>query len=216
LTHGSEEDDMIKLRSVFTMVGLLLVCTLPAAAQTSEVQDLYRQSYALEARAKPAQALEAMNKVQSKAGPSYFAHARTAWLAYLAGRYDVAEAQYRAAIAAKPKAVEPLLGLSLVLLAQSKWRDLELTCRDVLKLDPKNVFGRARLAHAHYSVGNYPDAATLYRQLVEEYPADLDHQTGLGWALARMGRVAEGKALFKEVLAVSPDNPNALQGMAMP
>jgi tetratricopeptide (TPR) repeat protein len=207
---------MNKLRVVFGLSVLVLMSTLPASAQTSEVQDLYRESYVLEARAKPAEALEVMNKVQSKAGSSYFAHVRTGWLAYLAGRNDVAEAQYRAAVAAKPKAVEPLLGLSLVLLGQSKWRDLELTCRDVLKLDPKNALARARLAHAHYAVGNYPDSATLYRQLVEEYPANLDHQTGLGWALARMGRVAEGKALFKEVLLVSPDNPNALQGIAMP
>ena len=207
---------MNNVRMVIGMAALVLMSTMPASAQTSDVQDLYRQSYMLEARAKPAQALEMMNKVQSKAGASYFVHARTAWLAYLAGRFDVAESQYRAAAAAKPKAVEPLLGLSLVQLAQSKWRDLERTCRDVLKVDPNNAVARARLAQAHYSVGNYPDAATLYRQLVEEYPANLDYQTGLGWALARMGRVADGKAIFTQVLAVSPDNANALQGMAMP
>ncbi|MCC6525529.1 MAG: hypothetical protein IT373_22960, partial [Polyangiaceae bacterium] len=48
------------------------------------------------------------------------------------------------------------------------------------------------------------------------YPGNLDHQTGLAWALARMGNVAEAKARFAEVLAVSPDNPNALAGMTLP
>jgi hypothetical protein len=31
-----------------------------------------------------------------------------------------------------------------------------------------------------------------------------------------MGKVAEAKKLFREVLAVSPDNPNAIAGMALP
>ena len=101
-------------------------------------------------------------------------------------------------------------------MAQQKWRDLEIACRDVLKQDPKNALARARLAHAYYSRGNYPDAATIYRALVADYPANLDYRTGLGWGLARMGRGSEAKAIFAAVLAVSPDNPNAKQGMALP
>jgi Flp pilus assembly protein TadD len=84
----------------------------------------------------------------------------------------------------------------------------------VLALDAGNAVARARLAHAPYSVGNYPDAATAYRKLVTEYPSNLDHKTGLGWALLRMGRRAEARQLFEAVLAVSPDNPNARQGLA--
>ena len=112
--------------------------------------------------------------------------------------------------------IEARLGLTLPLLAQKKWRPLEKACRDVLKLDAQNAVARARLAHAYYSIGNYPDSATVYRKLVRDYPAELDHQTGLGWALARMGRAGEAKKIFAEVLAVSPDNPNARQGMALP
>ena len=65
-------------------------------------------------------------------------------------------------------------------------------------------------------VGNYPDSATHYRSLVAEYPGDLNHRTGLGWSLARMGRRKEAKAQFAAVLTVSPDNPNAKQGIALP
>ena len=54
----------------------------------------------------------------------------------------------------------------------------------------------------------------MYRDLIREYPAVLDHQTGLGWALLRMGRTAEAKRLFADVLTVSPDNPSARQGVA--
>ena len=206
---------MKKFRIALGLSLLVLLGSLTVVAQVPEIAEHYRRSYVLEAQAKPAEALTELVQIRSKAGPSYFVHARTAWLAYLSGRYDVAESQYREAALLKPKAVEPLLGMTLVLMAQSKWRELERASVEVLKLDPKNAAARARLAHAYYSIGNYPDAATVYRELVEEYPGNLAHQTGLGWALARMGRLADAKVLFGEVLAVSPDNPHALQGMAI-
>ena len=207
-------------RRTFASLALMaLVVLLPAVARSDasqEVQDLYRTSYREEAKGKATAALDAMKKIQTKSGATYFVSARQGWLAYLAGRFGESEAAYRAAIKSKPDSIEARLGLTLPLLAQKKWRPLEKACRDVLKLDAQNAVARARLAHAYYSIGNYPDSATVYRKLVRDCPAELDHQTGLGWALARMGRAGEAKKIFAEVLAVSPDNPNARQGMALP
>ena len=207
-------------RRTFASLALMaLVVLLPAVARSDasqEVQDLYRTSYREEAKGKATAALDAMKKIQTKSGATYFVSARQGWLAYLAGRFGESEAAYRAAIKSKPDSIEARLGLTLPLLAQKKWRPLEKACRHVLKLDAQNAVARARLAHAYYSIGNYPDSATVYRKLVRDCPAELDHQTGLGWALARMGRAGEAKKIFAEVLAVSPDNPNARQGMALP
>jgi len=211
---------MSKANRIFIAMAVAAVVLVWGLAGTSvagsPVAELYRQSYRLEAAGQPGQALATMQQIEAQAGSSYFVHARSAWLAYLANRQAESEAAYRKAISAAPGAIEPRLGLTLPLLATAQWRPLELACRDVLKLDPKNAVARARLAHAHYMVGNYPDSATLYRELCAEYPANLDHQTGLGWALARMGRGQEAKRIFAAVLAVSPDNPNAKQGAALP
>jgi len=201
--------------AVSAALGALL---LPASGRSdvaTDVADLYRASYAAEAKGQPAVALESMKQVGDKAGRSYFVEVRSAWLAYLAGRHADSEKAYRKAVAQSPDSVEAKLGLTLSLLAQKKWRELEKACREVLKKDAGNAVARARLAHAYYSLGNYPDSATQYRSLVKEYPGELDHQTGLGWALARMGRVAEGKKVFRQVLDVSPDNANAQAGMAL-
>ena len=154
-----------------------------------------------------------MQAIRSRAGGSYFVNARLGWVAYLAGSYRDSEAAYRRAIRTYPKAVEPRLGLTLPLLAAEKWRTLQRACRDVLKLDPKNNLARARLAQAYYALRNYPDAATQYRKLIADYPGELDHRTGLGWALAKMGRAKAAKQVFRAVLAVSPDNPSARAGM---
>lgn len=209
-----------RLFALIAAVGIVsaTVLTSPGWAQdpAAQLAGLYRDSYSLEANRDYPGSLAKMREIKTKAGGSYFVSLRTGWLSYLAGDYTASEAAYKEAIAASPKAIEPKLGLTLPLLAARKWRDLERACRDVVAVDPHNALARARLAHALYSVGNYPDSANEYRKLVEEYPAELDHQTGLGWALVKMGRKAEAKQLFAAVLAVSPDNANARQGLAVP
>jgi tetratricopeptide (TPR) repeat protein len=187
----------------------------PVEGAPVDVGDLFRKSYRAEAENRPAESLDVMRTIRDRAGDSYFVHVRTGWVAYLAGRYAESEEAYRRAMAAQPKAIEPKLGLTLPLLAGKKWRELARVSKDVISLDPKSNVARARLAHAYYSLGNYPDAGTVYRSLMADYPAELDHQTGLGWSLAKMGRIKEAKQLFTSVLAVSPDNPNAKQGMTL-
>ena len=202
--------------SVLLLAVLLAPRPAEAAPPDERVAALYRASYLLEAKGDAAGALGKMAEIRAATGAGYFVVVRTAWLQYLAGSLGPAVASYREAARLEPKAVEPKLGLTLALLAQRRWRDLERACRDVLALDAGNALARARLAHAQYSVGNYPDAAGVYRKLVAEYPANLDHRTGLGWALLRMGRRADATRLFHAVLAVSPDNANAKAGLAQP
>jgi tetratricopeptide (TPR) repeat protein len=206
--------------ALIAAVGIASATVLvgPGYAQdpATQVAGLYRDSYSLETNRDYPASLAKMREIKTKAGSSYFVSLRVGWLSYAAGDFTAAEAGYREAIAAAPKAVEAKLGLTLPLLAAKKWRDLERACRDVIAVDPNNAVARARLAHALYSLGNYPDSATEYRKLSEEYPSELDHQTGLGWALVRMGRKGEAKQVFAAVVGVSPDNVNARQGLALP
>jgi tetratricopeptide (TPR) repeat protein len=181
----------------------------------ADSSEAYRQSYLLESKGNYAAALSRLNEIHKTDGASYFLSLRTGWLAYLSGDYESAESHYRAAISAKPKVIEPKIGLTLVLYVAQKWKALEVICKQVLADNPKHSIVRARLAAGYYAVNNYPDAAAIYHKLVEEYPAELDYQTGLAWALLRMGKRAEAHKIFQAVLAVSPDNPNALQGMAL-
>jgi tetratricopeptide (TPR) repeat protein len=191
-------------------LGLLLVPQMAwADAATS-----YRLSYQQEAKGNYASALARMRDIRKAAGASYFVALRTGWLAYLSGDYAAAEAGYREAIAAKPRAIEAKIGLTLVLYVEQKWKELDALCKQVLAEDGKNPVVRARMAAGHYSAGNYTDAAAIYRKLVEEYPGELDYQTGYAWALQRVGKREEAQKLFQAVLAVSPDNLNANQGIA--
>jgi tetratricopeptide (TPR) repeat protein len=198
--------------SLSIVLGVGLLGT--SAAFGAEVPELYRASYQAEARGDYVGALGKLREIRKSAGASYFAALRTGWLAYLASDLSTAEANYRDAIAAKPKAIEAKIGLTLVLFVAQKWRPLEVACKQVLAENDKNPTVRARLAAAYYNLGNFPDAAAGYRRLVEEYPAELDYQTGFGWALLRLGKIEEAQKVFRLVLSVSPDNPSARDGLA--
>jgi tetratricopeptide (TPR) repeat protein len=206
----------MKKLSPTPLLSLILCAGLLGAtpALAADVPDLYRASYAAEARGDYADALTKLREIRKSAGVSYFVALRTGLLAYLARDLTTAEAEYRAAMAAKPKAIEPKIGLTLVLFVAHQWQPLETACKQVLAEDGKNASVRARLAAAHFNLGNYPDAAVGYRKLIEEYPGELDYQTGLGWALLRLGKREEAQKIFDFVLAVSPDNLNAREGIA--
>ncbi len=194
-------------------VGLTIASVSVAG---DEVQDLYRASYQLEAARDYSGALTKMRAIMASSGSSYVALLRSAWLAYLAGDFAASEMGYKQAADKVPKSIEAKLGLTLVQAARKNWKGVQGSCLAIMASDPTHVTARARLASAYYQAGNYPDAATVYRKLLEEYPAEPDYQTGLGWALAKMGRKGEAKQLFEGVLAFAPDNANAKLGLAVP
>lgn len=208
-------------RRTLTILFLLAVTVcggpmLPARADspTAVHAALYRESYRLEAQRDYRAALDRLREIRGRGDRSYYLTLRLAWISYLLGDFASSETLYREAATDAQKAIEPRLGLTLPLLAEQKWRELERACRDVLALSSVHSIARARLAHALYMEGNYPDAASLYRRLLEEYPAELDYQTGLAWAMLKMARRAEARAMFQAVLAVSPDNVSAKGGLA--
>ncbi len=209
------------MHTSFRMIrsGLVaLVLALPAgraAAQADRSGTLYRDSYALEAKGDYAGALTRTREARGGGVNTYFATLRMGWLSYLVGDYPASIASYSAAIAAEPKAIEPKLGLTLPLLAQRNWRELERACNAVLATDPRNVTALARLAIAQYNAGNFGGAESTYRRLTADYPSEADYKTGLGWALLKLGRNGEARQLFEAVLAVAPDNANAKAGLGI-
>lgn len=219
-SQNGEEKTMKRSTLIGVWFPLAVSIGLSGSAGAEDAQarntQLYRESYQAEANRDYATATARMRDITDHGEKTYYAVVRIAWLAYLSGDFAASEASYREAAAMSPKAVEPRLGMTLPLMAAKKWRDAERACRDVLALDPNHAMARARLGRVLYMEGNYPDSATVYRKLMDEYPAELDHQTGLAWAMLRLGRRADARALFQAVLTVSPDNVNAKQGIAAP
>ena len=207
---------MLRLRSFGSTAACVVIVSFaasPVAAQGDKGAAAFRESYAAEARREYATALAKVREARAGGANAYFAALRSGWLSYLLVDFPASIASYAEAVAAEPKAIEPKLGLTLPLLGQRNWRELERACQAVLAVDPHNATSLARLGLAQYSAGDFAGAEATYRRLADDYPSELDYKTGLGWALLKQGKGAEAQAVFEGVLAVSPNNVSARAGV---
>lgn len=190
---------------------LLALGAVPAAAQT--VPELYRQSYALEAKHDLQGALRAMEAVAAKT-PDYVATLRRGWLLYLTGRYTDALAAYAKAATLEPKAVEPKLGAMLPAMALRRWKEAERLGLEVLAASPGEFLALSRLGFIHFEQARWDKAEGYYRQALTLFPSNVEMQAGLAWTQLRQGKVAEARAGFERVLQMAPDLATAQEGLA--
>lgn len=202
----------------FTSIALFALIALTLAGGPALAADdaasRFRASYALEGGGDYPAALAELSQLDAGGPLAYAIHLRRGWLLYLAGRHADAVAAYRAAIDAEPSAVEPVLGVTLPLMALRRWKEAEDAARDALALAPGHYTAASRLAYVLYNSGRHQQAAQVYGTLVELYPADVEMRTGQGWALLKAGDARRGCAAFDQVLAIAPAHTSAAQGAA--
>jgi tetratricopeptide (TPR) repeat protein len=141
------------------------------------------------------------------------AQLRRGWLFYKLGKHAEAVDAYGRAVALEPRSVEARVGALLPAMALRRWADVEAGAREVQKIDPANYLAGLRMAFAVYSLGRYPEAAVLYRKLLDAYPSDVEVRSGLGWSLLKAGKGAEAAGEFRAVLDIAPKNTLAAEGM---
>jgi tetratricopeptide (TPR) repeat protein len=199
------------MRIALSLAILLLVPTVRAA---DSVPDLYRQSYAAEARGDYAGATELMDRL-GPSGLTYVAQLRRGWLLYLAGRHAPAAEAYQRAAALEAAAVEARLGAMLPLMALRRWKDAERFGEEAQALAPGDFTAMSRLAFIQYSQGQWARAEPLYRRALAAWPASAEMRTGLGWTLLKLGRHKEAREVFEAVLLFAPDQLSAREGLGL-
>ena len=119
---------------------------------------------------------------------------------------------YKLAVKLRPKAVEPLVGLILPLMAKMDYRAAVAAGISALKLDPGNYTCLSKVAYSYYLLGEYENAAKFYKKILEFYPTDITMRNGLGWSYLESGEKAKAKKEFTKILLLSPYNQSALFG----
>ncbi len=193
---------------------LALLLVVPAAGAADSIPDLYRQSYAAEARGDYTGAGDLLERL-GPAGGTYVGQLRKGWLHHLAGRHAQAAEAYQRAMTLEPAAVEARLGAMLPLMALRRWKDAERIGEEVLALAPGDFTAVSRLAFIQYSQGQWQRAEPLYRRALAAWPASAEMRTGLGWTLLRLGRFKEAREVFEAVLTYAPDQLSAREGLSL-
>ncbi|MBU1432456.1 tetratricopeptide repeat protein [Myxococcota bacterium] len=194
---------------LFLLLGLLF-----SASVYANPSAIYQESYEYELIYRPADALSALGKLAEVEKRNYEYHFRRGRLLQQLGQLHEAINAYAVASQLEPGSLEALAVISLLQLQLSRWVDAEATTQALLKLDPMNATGRARMAWIAYNLGRFEEAVGRYEGYLVSYPSDAEMRLGLGWALLRLGKKAEAKAVFEQILHVAPGHTTAKQGRA--
>ncbi len=137
------------------------------------------------------------------------------------GRVCEAEEAYRAAVATAPDDPYARLGLGLLLAKQRRHREAEASYREALGIRPGLRAAHSALGLALYMTGRAQEAVDEYRQAIS-LPVDSDligylgewDQYKLAQTLTFMRRDKEAEVAFLAALALRPEFPEALIGLA--
>ena len=160
---------LLSLAALTTLVGFV-ADTGPDA----QVRQAVEQSIQLEKGRDYPKAIEALLAQSANHPPEYdyLVNLRLGWLYYLNGKYADADANYQAAIKARPDSVEAKLGRLLPLLAAGKSPEAAALAREILKDHPHNYYANLRLAVALRLEKKYDEARRILQRMLVAYPAD--------------------------------------------
>ncbi len=123
------------------------------------------------------------------------------------GELELAEAHYRESLAIEPQpAIYSDLGFVLERLGMTEEANEQY--RKSLKLDPESASAHFNLAGSLARRGEFATAEVHFRAALKKRP-NAQTLTGLGFVLARQGRVVEAIASLRSAIEASPKNPVA-------
>jgi len=132
-----------------------------------------------------------------------------------AGRYDLAEAAFRAAVEADPTSAEAIENLGISLANLGRLEEAQRQLSQSISMDDKNAL-------AHFSLAVVLDRQGLDRQAIDQYQAALERdQTNLqarvylADAKMRIDRAEEAATLYGQALKQSPDSVRVRVSLAM-
>jgi len=174
----------------------------------------YQASYDHELTGRFTDSIRDLDDLPAAEQESYVGRLRRGWLLYRAGRHGESVTAYRQAIAIEKGSVEARVGSLLPLIALKQWAEVEQGARAALDLDPANYLAGVRLAFAVYNRGRFPEAESLYRRVLGQYPSDADARSGLGWALLKQGKHPEARQAFLAASRTAPRSPTVVEGLS--
>ncbi len=200
-----------KKKYIFIIVSIIaiLLNTKSFTLTNEQIKKCYYKSFELEKKQQYAKAIKALMPIYKIYPNTYTVNLRLGWLYYLRKNYKNSEYHYQKASNAIPTAIEPLLGLTLPLLAEEKWKEAEQICYRILKKDFYNYYGNLRLCFALRMQKKYQLAETIARKMLTLYPTDLLFLRELGLNLYLSNKKKEAYRIFQNILILSPKDPIA-------
>ena len=133
-------------------------------------------------------------------------------IAYQTGDFERAATCFEKALAANPRAYEPLVNMGGVLINLNRFEQAREYNQHAVLLRPNDALGNSQLGITYFELGKDGEAEKYLRQACDLDPAHFSHpQLVLAQIHIRQNRRAEAAADLEEYLKVHPDAPNAAE-----
>ena len=186
-----------------------LILVFFALIETSYA-DRWSESYRNEAIVEYAIAADAL-KPYIKHEKTEFVMLRHGWLNYLQGNYNESIDDYKEALELNSESLDAMLGATLPLLAQKRWREAANFATKVLSIAPWNYYAHIRLMICEEGQNQWRSLELHAESVARRYPADATILVYLGRTKARLGKTREARSIFKKVLRRIPGHLEATQ-----
>jgi tetratricopeptide (TPR) repeat protein len=201
---------MIPIRPSAAIIPLLFLFV----AGLVRADDAWSLSYSLEAQGNYSKAIQALSPVVKEEPDNEFARLRIAWLKYLNRDYNASIRDYERALDINELSLDAMLGTTLPLLAQGRWREAEKAATSVLTIAPWNYYAHLRLLVAIEGQAKWDELAERASALAARYPSDATALVYLARAEARRGNTVAALDVYNAVLARVPGHAEAVNYIA--
>lgn len=203
----------MKLKLKLLIVLVFATFSFTKVVNGSTISDFFQKSYIFEEKRDYTSAIENVMPILNINSRNYTALLRLGWLYYLNLDNNKSVEFYKKALSIENNSIEPLIGMTLPLMALRNWKELEKISKIILTKDPANYYANARLAYALFSQAKYGEAKSRYELVLKLYPSDLEMKLGLAWTYLKMGNTNKAREIFNNVLEISKNNINAQIGL---
>ena len=186
-----------------------LLCLLLVAESAAIRADAWSESYLLESKAEYEAAAALFDPVLKREPANEFALLRRAWLNYLSGRYNQSHSDYQLALQVNPQSLDAQIGLTLPLLAQSRWKEAAIAARQALQVAPWNYYAHLRLLVAEEGLQQWRTLLEHTGKLHQRYPSDPTILVYRARAQLWLGDSQAGRETYRQVLQRVPGHLEA-------
>ena len=180
-----------------------------ASCAWADSEAVWGKSYQLEAAQQYVASLDVLEGLQPSGLDAELLMLRRGWLNYLAGQHSDSISWYKQALHRNPKSMDAVLGLTLPLLAQQRWREAALYARQAQALSPNDYTACLRLIVAEEGLRDWPAMKKHAEILAEHYPSDATALVYLARANVWLGKANDARRIYGYVLSRSPGHLQA-------
>ncbi|MCW9047645.1 MAG: tetratricopeptide repeat protein [Gammaproteobacteria bacterium] len=189
------------------MMSALLFVVASFSAVSAD--DAWMRSYTLETAGQYAAAAQSIEHFLKEIPTNEFAVLRSAWLYYLAENYSRSIKYYQTALEINKNSIDAMLGMSLPLMAQGRWREAASMTQEVIKISKFNYLAHTRLMTCEDNLEQWETLEKHAETLIVYYPSDATILVYLARAYSHTNKGLKAKEVYQQVLQRYPGHLEA-------